>query len=91
MELGGKWGYVDKAGNLAIPIHQVAHVFSEGLAAVELDGKWRYIDPNGRAVFQALFDSAMPFCGGLASLETFQTIGKTTDVVGAHYSEANAG
>ena len=35
---------------------------------------------NGSAEFPAVFDSAMPFCGGVAAVETFQTMGKTADI-----------
>jgi hypothetical protein len=81
VELAGKMGYIDKAGNLLIPIrYDIAHMFSEGLASVELDGKWQYIDRNGSAQFPAVFDSAMPFCGGVAAVETFQKIGKPSDM-----------
>lgn len=79
VELGGKWGYVNKSGNVVIPIqYDIAHMFSEGIASVERRGKWEYIDPSGKLAIPASFDAAMPFCGGLAAVETFQEIGKTS-------------
>lgn len=47
-------------------------MFSEGVASVVLEGKSHYIKPDGNAAFPATFDSAMPFCGGVASVETYQ-------------------
>lgn len=80
VQLGGKWGYVDKKGNVAIPIqHQFAEMFSEGVAAVDLDGQGQYIKPNGSAAFAGVFDSMMPFCGGVASVATFHFISEPPD------------
>jgi hypothetical protein len=45
-------------------------MFSEGVASVVLEGKSYYIKPDGSPAFPATFDSAMPFCGGVASVET---------------------
>jgi hypothetical protein len=74
---------VDKTGKLVIPIqYQIAQMFSEGVAgvaSVELDGRGQYIKPNGSAAFAAVFNSAMPFCGGVASVETFQIISEPPD------------
>jgi hypothetical protein len=53
-------------------------MFSEGLASVERGGKWGYIDRSGRYSIPATFDSAMPFCDGIAAVETFQEIGRTS-------------
>lgn len=76
MELAGKWGYVDRAGDVVVPIqYDIGHMFSERFASVALDGKWGYIDRSGRVTIPAMFDSDMPFCGGVAAVETFQKTG----------------
>jgi hypothetical protein len=59
-------------------MYGIGHMFSEGLASVQLNGKMGYIDSKGQFVIPATFDSAMPFCGGVAAVATFQTIGKTS-------------
>jgi hypothetical protein len=91
VQLAGKWGYVDRAGDVVVPIqYDIGHMFSEGFASVERDGKWGYIDRSGRFVIPAMFDAAMPFCGGIAAVETFQKIGKAT-ALGPSCTEASTG
>ena len=49
----GKWGFIDKNGQVAIPIQldfDEVDIFHEGLAAVEKDGKCGYIDKSGKVV-----------------------------------------
>lgn len=44
VEVGGKWGYVDKTGKYAIsPQFDRAFPFSEGLAAAKAGGKWGFV------------------------------------------------
>jgi hypothetical protein len=65
--VGGKYGYIDKTGKLAIaPQFYEADDFSEGLAAVEIDDSWGYIDKTGKVVITPQFDDAFGFSGGLA-------------------------
>lgn len=65
---GGRWGYVDRAGNEVIPITlHGAGDFSEGLApAATAYARWGYIDRAGAWVIPPQFESAEPFLGGLA-------------------------
>jgi hypothetical protein len=66
---GGRYGFLDPAGNEVIPARfQFAQSFSEGLAvAVAADAKKvGYIDPTGRLVVPAVFDDAWPFREGFA-------------------------
>lgn len=65
---GGRWGYVDRAGKVVIPITlHGAGDFSEGLApAAEYFQRWGYIDRSGAWVIQPQFESAKPFSDGLA-------------------------
>lgn len=63
----GKWGYIDKNGNLAIPLqYDRAMDFREGKAAVLKDGKWGYIEKDGSFLIQPRFTDAFGFKDGLA-------------------------
>ena len=65
--LGGKWGYLDTRGRLAIPHrYDEAGNFSENLAAVRIGAKWGYIDSAGEVVIQPGYDDAGEFRGGAA-------------------------
>lgn len=66
------YGFLDTAGNMAIPPDFLgpAHSFSEGLAYAELAAEWQpgtselgrgYIDKNGQFVIEAKMDLKSPF------------------------------
>lgn len=74
---GGKWGFIDKAGNEVIPCkYNIApSSFSEGLAAVkqmDTDGNWKYgfINKMGQEVIPCKYDllGYGGFQGGLAAV-----------------------
>lgn len=71
----GKWGYINKSGNLVIPAQfEEARAFKNGLAPVRirLDNfttKWGYIDTSGKIVIQPQFFNAQPFSENLAAVE----------------------
>ncbi len=68
----GKWGYIDKAGKIVIPLkYSSEDEFSEGLAAVqvEVEGKWGYIDKTGKVLIPAQWSSAVGFSEGLAAVQ----------------------
>lgn len=72
-ETGGKYGYLDRSGAVAIEARfDDAMPFSEGLAAVRVgdadDGQWGYIDPSGRFVIEPRFAGASFFSEGLAAV-----------------------
>jgi hypothetical protein len=72
---GGKFGYIEKTGKVAIaPQFFVAQDFAEGLAAVRVEetanSKYGYIDRTGRMVIGPRFHQARPFSEGLAAVET---------------------
>jgi WG containing repeat len=65
----GKWGYIDKAGQLVIGFqYDDAAGFSDGLAAVMVDGRWGYVDESGSMVIAPQFDAAGSFFDGLAAV-----------------------
>lgn len=60
VKLNGKWGFIDKEGNVVVePQYDNARPFSNGLAAVEIDGKWGYINlEDYKLVIPAEYDEA---------------------------------
>ncbi len=71
-----KFGFVDKAGNLAIPCQwKDAYHFREGLALVKDDnGKYGYIDKVGKVVIPCQWIDAKGFSEGVARV--WDDIGK---------------
>ena len=70
VKLYGKWGFIDKSGNVVISFkYDYAYRFSEGLAAVKLDGKWGFIDKSGNEVIPCKYDWSHDFSEGLAAVE----------------------
>lgn len=70
VEKNSKYGFIDKMGNLIVPIiYDEAFDFTDTLAAVKLGNKWGYIDLNGKEVIPASFDCAWPFTQGLAAVQ----------------------
>ena len=58
----GKWGFVDKDGNVVIePQFEDAGSFSGGLAAVMKDGLWGFVDQEGTVVVEPQFEDARDF------------------------------
>jgi hypothetical protein len=48
VDVGGKWGYIDRTGKYVVnPQFDSADPFSEGLATVKLGSKWGYVDESG--------------------------------------------
>lgn len=77
---GGRWGYIDRRGNVVIPPRfGRAEPFSEGLAAVELDGKLGYVDRSGALVLVPSFAPAgalhRPFVAGRAAVRQGSKLG----------------
>jgi WG containing repeat len=49
--MGGKWGYVDKEGDVALPFkYTFASQFKNGRACVEEEGEWKSIDNKGNGI-----------------------------------------
>jgi hypothetical protein len=50
--MGGKWGYINRSGELVIPLQfDEAQSFADGLARVKTDDRYRFIKPNGEVAF----------------------------------------
>lgn len=76
VQVGGRWGYVDKTAQVVIkPLFDEVHSeegdcqsFSDGLACIEVNEKVGYIDRDGRVVIQPQYDVASPFNNGVAAV-----------------------
>ncbi len=71
IEVGGKKGYIDKTGKIAIPTEfTYVYPFSEGMAAVTKsasgDDGWGYIDKTGKWLIDPQFEWGSSFNQGLA-------------------------
>jgi len=72
---GGKWGYVNREGEVAIEAkYDQAEAFREGLAVVEMGEGfpvrgWGYIDRRGEAVIAPQFEGAGPSAEGLVRVK----------------------
>lgn len=63
----GKWGYIDRAGKIAIPTQfDGAGAFREGVARVSVNGKTVFINTSGRIIIRPPFDIVGDFSEGLA-------------------------
>ena len=62
--LNGKYGYIDRNGNLTIaPQFEEARNFcGNGLARARMSGKWGFIDRSGKYVINPLFDWTSLLC-----------------------------
>jgi hypothetical protein len=81
IKVGGRWGYIDKSGNLVIPLQfEDAGSFSNifpvesgglagGMAPVKIDGRWGYINKSGSVVIQPQFNYAKSFFSGLGAVQ----------------------
>ncbi len=67
MELNERCGFINKQGEVVIPIqYDTACSFSEGLASVTKDDKCGYIDKEGNIVFEFVYDAATSFENDIA-------------------------
>lgn len=70
-EIDGRYGYIDRSGNLVIePRFDSVSPFNEGLAVVEVEGRHGYIDNTGEIVIEPVFGTAASFSEGLALVST---------------------
>ncbi len=87
-EDNGKYGFIDKTGNLVIErVFDNARSFSEGLAAVEIEGNLGFIDRSGKLAIQTQYDwgyHEADFSEGMAIVwkdKKYGFINKTGEVV----------
>jgi hypothetical protein len=68
VKIGGKWGYIDQIGNIAIPFKYdaVAERFYEGLAWVKKGDKYGFINTRGKWAIKPKFDTVIDFHRGRA-------------------------
>jgi WG containing repeat len=65
----GKYGYIERNGNIVIPARfEQARDFSEGLASVKIGDKYGCIDASGKIVIPPRFDFIDEFKNGLARI-----------------------
>ena len=63
----GKWGFVDKSGNVVVDYQydEVGEFNEYGFVAVKKDGKWGALNENGEVVAETVFEfadsSGIPF------------------------------
>lgn len=64
----GKYGYVNKDGDIVVPLqYDEAVTMVEGHATVRMGSKWGYIDSLGKKITDIKFEDAMCFHEGLAA------------------------
>ena len=70
----GKCGYIDKTGQLVIPLeYDTVYPFSDGMAVVRKGDKWGAIDQNNNVVIPLQYDGSF---GGTDGYMTVQVNGK---------------
>lgn len=63
----GKWGYIDRNGNIIISFkYDKANIFREGKACVKLNSKWGYINEKGENIIPFSYDEAYNFINGVS-------------------------
>jgi len=83
----GKWGYIDKTGQVVIPCQwEETEYFSDGFASVkDKDDKWGFIDKTGQVVIPCQWENVSEFEEGQAivqnSNEMFGIIDKNGKMV----------
>lgn len=65
----GKWGYIDKTGDLVIPCqYDDCGYFADDIAKTRLNNKWGYINAKNEVVIPFAYDAAFGAGSGLASV-----------------------
>ena len=73
-DAAGKCGYIDKTGQLVIPLeYDTVYPFSDGMAVVRQGDKWGAIDQNNNVVIPFQYDGSF---GGTDGYMTVQVNGK---------------
>lgn len=90
----GKYGYVDRKGNLCISFQfDDAEPFSNGLAVIAVGGKYGYIDKNGEFFIEPNYVLSRSFSENLAEVKTENGLGyintKGEEVIAPQYKWAS--
>ncbi|WP_046367244.1 WG repeat-containing protein [Flavihumibacter petaseus] len=65
LKSGGKWGYCNNKGVVAIPVQfNEAETFHEGIAAVRTGNKWGFIDTTGKIIIDPKYEKVRLFSEG---------------------------
>ena len=73
VEVDGKWGYVDRRGDLVVqPAYDQAWPFREGRGRVLRFGRFGFVDAAGELAVPLRFDDAYDFSGGRARVVQFE-------------------
>src|SRR5438874_11772775 len=84
VEKDGKFGFIDRAGKIVIPLQfDSANDFHEALALVTSNRKTMFIDTTGKSVITPQFDIVTSFSEGLAPVNIGQkripSLGRVSD------------
>ena len=70
MQLGGKWGFIDKSGATVLPFtYSNVTRFNNGVCAVLMSGKWGFIHHGGSAALPARWEKTGEFAEGLCPVK----------------------
>jgi len=76
LQIGNRWGYVNKAGYVVIePRFSLAFFFEDHLARVRINNKWCIIDKTGRFIIEPQYNEIGRFKDGLACVRQNGKIG----------------
>lgn len=92
--IGGKWGFVNKDGNIVInPTFDYVYNFSEGIAAVKVGDKYGFIDTIGVLVVSCEYDKVESHFengeGKLVKGDKVYVFNRSGEMVSEHYKENN--
>ena len=67
VEMGEKWGYVDREGKYVInPQFDIAYGFTDGMALVKTSKGWAFIEEKPNATLSSVYADALPYSDGVA-------------------------
>ena len=94
--IGGKWGFVDKNGNIVInPTFDYVYNFSEGIAAVKIGDKYGFIDTAGVLIVPCEYDEVKSHFeedeGKLIKGDKVYVFNRIGELVSDYYKENNEG
>lgn len=92
--IGGKWGFVNKDGNIVInPTFDYVYNFSEGIAAVKVGDKYGFIDTIGVLIVPCEYDEVESSFedgeGKLVKGDKVYVFNRSGEMVSEHYKDNN--